>query len=91
MRFGNVRWVVLGMVPAMIAPWFLVGEPMWGWTFVGIAFVVFLGEIGSLYRHGMTLSARFWKRADENPEQALFVVFSIAAAFLIFMLHLLLP
>ena len=88
MNFRDWRWIAFGMVPAMTASWFLFGEYEWGFTFIGIALVVLIGEIISLRRDGITLSARFWRKAEHEPENALLIIMSLAIAMLILLLHL---
>ena len=72
----------------LVAPMFLAGVPLFGWTFVAIVIVVLAGEIMAKVRTGRTLSQLFWKVSKDKPRRALAALIALTLGWIALMWHL---
>jgi hypothetical protein len=81
----------VALAALFIAPFFLMpkpARPRWIVLFVGFAVVLAICEAASYLSAGLTLSQLFWKFSEINPTAAWIVLASLAAGWVLVLIHL---
>jgi hypothetical protein len=80
---------LVAMLVMLIAPWFIVGLPIWGWLFVVVGVAVGAFEIYSIIKNDKTISQIFWEFRDKHKWSAYGVLIGATVGWGLLIWHLL--
>lgn len=78
-----------GIAFFLIAPWFFVGLPWWGWFFASVVVLLGLWELASSIVLDCTLSQQLWKWSRARPSWKTWALLAVVSlGWLAVVLHL---
>ena len=84
------RWLVIFLISWVLetAAFFLVGQPFWGWLWLGILTLVGVIEVISKVKTGQTISTNFRRWAQTHVWQAILLLIGMPLSMIFLVAHL---